>query len=111
MDRVTAKREKVIKLLNDFLDRNKDYAIEIYIKSTNTDFIIGRFLLPIDRNYDLNRERESIVLWNSGSNNIKIPHNEVVDCYEEKDENGSQSVYVIMKCGIMISFDCCGVRM
>lgn len=43
-------KEKFSKTLNDFLTRNEEYAIQIYLKNTDTDSFIGRFLAPIGRN-------------------------------------------------------------
>lgn len=103
-------KEKFSKTLNDFLTRNEEYAIEIYLKNTDIDSIIGKFLAPIGRNYDQNGERGFKLSWNSGDNSLCVPHNEVIACYEEKDEYGSQTVHVILKCGVSIELECVGMR-
>lgn len=100
-------REKASKILNEFLTRNKDYAIEIYLKSTES--IIGRLLMPINRNYDNKyKENRFNMAWNGGDNLFNIPYDEVLACYEEKDEYGTQTVNVIMKSGFMIELECSG---
>lgn len=103
-------KEKFSKVLNDFLTRNEEYAIWIYLKNTDTDSFIGRFLAPIGRNYDQNGENGFKVSWNRGYDSVCISHDEVIACYEERDEYGSQTVHVIMKYGVIIDFECCGER-
>ena len=103
-------KEKFSKTLNDFLTRNEEYAIQIYLKNTDTDSFIGRFLAPIGRNYDQNGEGGFKVSWNKGYDSLCISHNEVIACYQEKDEYGSQTVHLIMKYGVTIDFECCGDR-
>ncbi|CUX56075.1 hypothetical protein BN3590_02183 [Clostridium sp. C105KSO15] len=103
-------KEKFSKTLNDFLTRNEEYAIEIYLKNTDIDSFIGRFLAPSGRNYDQNGERGFKVSWNSGVDSLCIPHNEVINCYDERDEYGIQTIYVIMESGVSIEFECCGMR-
>lgn len=39
-------REEVSKILSAFLDRNKYFAIEPYLKNDSTGAIIGRFVIP-----------------------------------------------------------------
>lgn len=102
-------REKISKTLNEFLTRNKDYSIEIYLKSTNSESIIGRLLMPISRNYDHKyKENRFNMAWNGGDNLFNIPYEEVLVCYEEKDGYGSQTVNVIMKTGFTIELECSG---
>ncbi len=108
-DRITAKREKMCKTINDFLDRNKDYAIEIYLKDAGTEFIIGRFFAPSERNYDCYGEKGCRISWNGRNNDITIPY-DVISCYEETDFDG-QAVYVILKNDIMVVLECCGMKM
>lgn len=103
-------KEKFSKTLNDFLTRNEEYAIQIYLKNTDTDSFIGRFLAPIGRNYDQNEKNGFDVSRNSGYDSLCISHNDVIACYEEKDEYGSQTVHVIMKCGVTTDFECVGER-
>lgn len=107
-------KEKFSKTLNDFLTRNEEYAIQIYLKNTDTDSFIGRFLAPIGRNYDQNYDQNGKngfdVSWNRGNDSLCISHNDVISCYQEKDEYGSQTVHVIMMGGVTIDFECCGDR-
>lgn len=39
-----------------------------------------------------------------------IPFDEVLDCYEEKDEYNQQMTHVIMKNGMKVYFECVGMR-
>ena len=43
-------------------------------------------------------------------NDITIPYDEVLDCYEEKDECNQQMAYVILKNGMRIDFECVGIK-
>ena len=43
-------------------------------------------------------------------NNILVPYDEVLDCYEERDEYNQQMVYVLLKNGMRIDFECVGLR-
>lgn len=37
-------KKKVIKILGDFLERNKNYTIEVYIKNTDMDSYIEKIM-------------------------------------------------------------------
>ena len=104
--------EKVIKTLGGFLERNKDYAITVYIRNGISGNKISDFWMTIDRQYKLN---ESALYLESNrditsANNVSIPYDEVLDCYEEIDEYNQQMVYVILKNGLKIDFECVGMR-
>jgi len=43
-------------------------------------------------------------------NNIFVPYDEVLACYDKEDEYGQQMVFVILNCGVSIDFGCCGLR-
>lgn len=101
------KKKKISNTLDNFLDRNQNYSIEVYLKST--DIIIGRFYVPVVRNYDQNGESQYKLSWDNGTNSLNIPYDEVINAYEEIDEYVSQSVDVIIKGGIIISLECCGL--
>lgn len=69
--------------------------------------------MTVDRQYGLN---ESVLCLESNIGEIKsvnhvmIPYDEVMDCYEERDEYNQQMVQVILKNGMMIYFECVGMR-
>lgn len=106
-------KEKVDSILGGFLERNKDYAISGNISNGISGNPISDFWMTIDRQYGTN---ESVLYMKSNIgeiksvNHISIPYNEVMDCYEERDEYNQQMVYVILKNGMRIDFECCGMR-
>lgn len=103
-------KEKVIRTLNRFFEKNKDYAIEVYVRNTNTHSIIGYIVVvPNERELVCNEEKQYKVSWNNKYSNFTIPYDEVLNCYEETDEYGSQTIYVILKCGVSIEFECVGM--
>lgn len=102
-------KEKVIMILDAFFDKNKDYAIEIYVRNTNTRSIIGYIVVSNERKWISNEEKQYKVSWNNEYSKFTIPYDEVLECYEETDEYGSQTVHVILKCGVSIEFECVGM--
>jgi len=101
-------KEKVILTLNSFFDKNKNYDIEIYVRNTTTRSTIGYIVVANEREC-INKEKQFEVSWNNKYENFKVPYDEVLNCYEETDEYGSQTVYVILKCGVSIEFECVGM--
>ena len=99
-------------ILGGFLERNKEYAISGNISNGINGNPISNFLMAIDREYGSN---ESVLYLKSNIGDIKnvnhilVPYDEVLDCYEERDEYGSQTVHVILKCGVSIEFECVGM--
>lgn len=111
--KANTKREKTDDTINDFLDRNKDYAVEVYLRSTEADTIISRLLVPSDRNYDRNGYDGNCFRLSWGENccnDLTIPYDDVIGCYKETDEYGSQTIHVSMKYGLVIDFECSGMR-
>lgn len=106
-------KEKVETILGGFLERNKDYAIGVYVRNGKAGNIIVYSLIPINRNIILG-EKQCSMSANAGNmrycNNISLPYDVILDCYEEKDEYNSQTVHVIMKNGMMFEFECVGLR-
>lgn len=106
-------KEKVESILGGFLDRNRDYAISGNISNGISGNPISDFLFPIDRQYG---STESVFYLKGDVKDIKsvnrvsIPYDEVLDCYEVKDEYNQQMVYVILKNGMRIDFECVGMR-
>lgn len=107
-------KERVESILGGFLERNKDYAISGNISNGVSGNPISDFWLTIDRQYGLN---ESVLYLKSNIGDIKsvnrimIPYDEVLDCYEEKDEYNQQMVNVILKNGMRIDFECVGMKL
>lgn len=107
------KKDRIDKIINEFLSRNKDYAVEVYIRSNITDTIIGQIFVTTDRIFK-NKDDSCSVEWDIDCgvkfNRFTIPYDEVVICFEETDEYGSQTASVIMKCGVSLNFECVGLR-
>lgn len=104
--------EKLTKMLGDFLERNKNYAIEIYFRNGITGNLIVKML--ISDGY-LKQEKEKCIIGGNiaelDCEQIILPYNEIMDCYEERDEYNQQTVYVILKNSMIIEFERCGMRM
>ncbi len=105
------KSENAKKILNNFINRYKDYAIDIYLSNINSDVILGNFLMPTERNFGLSEEGEYIIEWNDKNSKIRISYSEIAACYEERDEYNSHTIHVIMRNGIKIDIECCGMRL
>lgn len=107
------KKERIDRIIDEFLSRNKDYAVEVYIRSNITDTIIGQIFVTTDRVFKDN-DKSCSVEWDVDCgvkfNRFTIPYDDVVVCFEENDEYGSQTASVIMKCGVSLNFECVGLR-
>lgn len=106
-------KEKVDNVLGGFLDRNREYSISGYITNSVGGSTIADFLIPIDRKIESNERKFFLRSGMDGIknvNDITIPYDEVLDCYEEKDEYNQQMVYVILKNGMRIDFECVGIK-
>jgi len=107
-------KEKVVKTLGGFLDRNKEYIVEVYVTNSDTNSIIGKMYTTTDRIFKTDDKKVTLEWDNRRDitlNNISIAYDEVLACYDEEDEYGQQMVFVILKCGISIDFGCCGLRL
>ena len=109
-------KEKLKNTLGEFLKHNKDYGVNVYIRNGITGNIMLNMVLAIDRNIKLEDMKYSVsASANVGDikccNNISLPYDEIMDCYEERDEYNSQTVHVIMKNGMKFEFECCGERL
>lgn len=105
-------KEKIEMLLGGFLERNKNYSVNVYIRNGVTGNFMTRLLIPIERNIQL-EEKKLLMGWKVSDvecNELSLMHDEIMDCYEEKDEYNQQMVHVLMKNGMMIEFECCGER-
>ena len=112
-------KEKVIKTLDGFLDRNKRYAVELYISNAITKSGIGRIFITLDRTYNTDDEK-FILKWNKDEtydvryNDFSIPYDEVLTCYEETEEEDklkiAETAVVILKNGMEFNFQCVGIK-
>lgn len=107
-------KERVETILGKFLERNKDYAVHAYIRNGVTGNTIADMVIPINRNVEL--KKENFLLYGNVSNikycnNISLSYDEILGCYEERDEYNQQMVYVFLKNGMKIEIECVGLRM
>ncbi len=105
-------KEKVIKTLGEFLNRNKEYIVETYISNTATSHIIGRMYVATDRTFKTD-DKGFTLEWDNKQdityNNFSVPYDEILACYDETDEHDQRMIFVILKCGVSIDFECCGL--
>lgn len=99
-------KEKVIKTLGEFLDGNEKYVIGAYVSNPATNRIIGRMNVTTDRVFKAD-DKGITLEWKC--NNLSIPYDEILACYDETDEYDQQMIFVILKCGVSIDFECCGL--
>lgn len=107
-------KEKVIKTLGEFLDRNKEYIVEAYISNPVTSYIIGRMYVTTDRVFKTDDKGFTLEWGNRQDivfNNLSIPYDEILACYNEVDEYDQEMIFVILKCGVSIDFECVGMTM
>lgn len=105
-------KEKINKL-GEFLKRNEKYVVEAYISNPVTNHIIGRMAITTDRTFKANDKGFTLEWDNSNDikfNNLSVLYDEIMACYDETDEYEKQMIFVILKCGISIDFECCGLR-
>lgn len=100
--------EKIDSILGGFLKKNSGHLITAYINNSCTHEKIGQVTVTTERKFTVDNKK-SMLEWecgHCGCNNLVFLHGEVMDCYEEIYERGLQSVYVILKNGIEVEFDC-----
>mgnify|MGYP007033168571 CR=1 FL=1 len=106
-------KEKVIKTLGEFLERNKEYIVEAYISNPVTNHIIGRMYVATDRTFKTD-DKGFTLEWDNKQdiayNNLSVSYDDILACYDETDEYDQQMIFVILKCGISIDFGCCGMN-
>ena len=112
-------KEKVENILGGFLERNKDYAVELYINNAVTNSRIGQIFITSDRICEAG-DKEFTLKWNKDENcdvrynNFSVPYDEIMKCYEtvEKEDKLkiSETVVVILKNGMEFVIECCGMR-
>lgn len=97
-------KEIVEKVLGTFLERNKNYVIHAYIRKLSSENILAEFSISDRRT----KEHDDYykVIWDEDY--VVISYADAVNCYEEIDEFGQQSVHIFLGGGIRIEFECCG---
>lgn len=111
-------KEKTTNILGGFLDRNKDYTVELCISNAITNSRIGQVFITSDRIYETD-DTEITLKWNKDENydvrynEFSVPYDEIMKCYENvKKENNlkiTETVVVIFKNGMEFDFECCGM--
>lgn len=117
-----------------YLQRHR--SIEGYVNLTIKDFLLYYNMIPdrkkgrindkVKNTFQLMVDQEFICyigcFSNGGLSSVKdvdcgvkfnrftIQYDEVVICFEETDEYGSQTASAIMKCGVSLNFECVGMR-
>lgn len=112
-------KEKVENILGGFLERNKEYAIELYINNAVTNSNMGKIFITSDRIYETN-DKKLTLKWNKDKNydvrynDFSIPYDEVMSYYGEIDKNDnlkiSEIAVVVLKNGMEFYFGCIGMR-
>lgn len=112
-------KEKVENILGGFLERNKEYAVELYINNAATNSSMGKIFITSDRTYSAD-DNKFTLKWDKDENydvrynDISIPYDEVMACYEETDKEDnlkiSETAVVILKNGMEFNFGCIGMR-
>ena len=108
-----AMKEKVDKILGGFLERNKEYAVELYIDNAITNSRLGQVIMTADWTFKADDEKLTLE-WNIGTNinfnKFSIQYDEIIACYDEIDKYDQQMVYVVLKNGMTIDFGCIGMQ-
>ena len=106
-------KERVDKILGDFLQRNRNYAIEVYINNAVTSNRMGQMLITMDRTVKADDDKFRIK-WNIDQdinfNEFSFAYDEILVCHDKADEDNQQIVYVIFKNGMEFIFECIGMR-
>lgn len=103
---------KIEMIIEKFLEKNKEYTIEIYITNAINDKIMSILYIPIERN--IRSDKDTLTLtWktkNVECNHFSLIYDEIMDCYEELVEPSFQAVSVLLKNGMKFQFECVGIR-
>lgn len=106
-------KERVETILGGFLKRNEDYVVYAYLRNGITERMFTHMTL-FNRRIE-EGEQDFRVEWNKDdvifNQSCSIPYEEVMSCYEETDEYGQESVYIVFKNGMIATFECCGELM
>ena len=112
-------KKRVKNILGGFLERNKEYAIELCMNNAVTNSNIGKLFIASDRIYSVD-DKKLTLKWNKDKNydvrynDFSILYDEIMACYEEADKGNnlkiSETAVVILKNGMEFSFCCIGMR-
>lgn len=106
-------KERVDKILGDFLERDRNYAVELYINNAVTNKRLGQVFITMDRTVKTDDDKFRIK-WDINQdinfNEFSFTYNEILACYEKADEYDQQTVYVIFKNGMKYVFECIGMQ-
>ena len=105
-------KREVAERLKNFFRRNRDYAVELDLKDSQTHAIIGIFSISMNRECSSEDNLLSISLKNNECiyEALKIRYDDVISIHEEQDEFGIQTVLIEMRCGFSMEFTCVGIR-
>ena len=90
-------REKIENILGGFLERNKDYAVELYINNAVTNSNIGKIFIVSDRIYNSDNKKFTLK-WNKDKNydvrynDFSILYDEIMACYKETDKEDNLKI-------------------
>lgn len=109
-------KEKVENILGKFLERNKEYAVNAYVRNGITGNSITRLFIPINRTAK-SEEKNYSVEWevdNIEYSDLSLPYEEIMDCYENNcEEDGlkiAELVVVLLNNGMKVELECVGDR-
>lgn len=97
--------EKTDKILKNFFDKNKDYAIELIVGPEAKP--IGNFLITVDRSC-FSKDNIFAVSWQCQM--VKLDYNDVTSVKKDKDEFGIETVRIKTTQEITWEFICVGMR-
>lgn len=98
-------KEKVYYLISQFMEKYDGCIVEYYISNAVTNSLIS--LSIVTPNRIIKYTKKEFILEEI-TNKLIIPYEEVLDCYPEfklpKDNSKSESIYIVMKSGVVIEF-------
>lgn len=97
--------EKTDKILKNFFDKNKDYAIELIVGPEAKP--IGNFLITVGRSC-FSKNNIFAVSWQCQM--VKLDYNDVTSVQKDKDEFGIEIVRIKTTQEITWEFICVGMR-
>lgn len=111
-------KEKVENIIGGFLERNKQYVIEVYISNAITGNRIGQITITTDEIWEFKTDNEQFIFeWDvdneSKCNAFSFQYDEIIDCYkgnhEEENIKIGETIVIILKNGMKFEFECCGL--
>lgn len=101
-------QEQMKKIFSNFMERNKDYALEVCIKGLHQN-PLGRFFIPMERRYQSDENSMSAISWIQGSI-VNIQCKEVAVCCEERERDISETIHFVMESGMLVDISCVVLR-